>query len=83
MTITEMFNQSGALALLGMSVVFSFLVVLIAAISAAGRLIHALGLDKDAIDAPSAGQTAKAAPGSLDNAVVAAITAAIKSRRSE
>jgi oxaloacetate decarboxylase gamma subunit len=79
MTIAQMLNQSGVLALLGMSVVFAFLVIMIVVISMAGRLIHALCLDKDL--------SAKIAPagsvgsGVMDGAVVAAITAAVKAHR--
>jgi oxaloacetate decarboxylase gamma subunit len=81
MTIAQMFNQSGVLALLGMSVVFGFLVILIVVVSLAGRAIHALGLDRE--------QTVKPAPavnavsGGVDGAVVAAITAAVKAHCKE
>ncbi|MDR1362554.1 MAG: OadG family protein, partial [Spirochaetaceae bacterium] len=83
MTISEMFGQSGSLALLGMSVVFGFLIVLIIVISAAGHIIRALGLNKDAQNTPLAAQPAKIAPGGIDNALVAAITTAVKTHRNE
>jgi sodium pump decarboxylase gamma subunit len=79
----QMFTQSGALAALGMGVVFGFLIILTIVINVAGQIIHAAGLDKDAQTAPPAGLSAKTTPGSIDNAVVAAITAAVKSRRNE
>jgi oxaloacetate decarboxylase gamma subunit len=75
MTITEMLGQSGALTLLGMSVVFSFLAIMIICVTLMGKLVHAIGADKDVrsaapASAPKAGQ---------DNAgaVAAAITAAV------
>jgi oxaloacetate decarboxylase gamma subunit len=77
MTIAQMFNQSGVLALLGMSVVFGFLIIMIVVITLAGRFIHALGLDKDV--------SAKPAPESsaVSGAVTAAISAAVKAYRGE
>jgi oxaloacetate decarboxylase gamma subunit len=79
----QMFTQSGALAVLGMSVVFGFLIILTIVINMAGQIIHALGSDKDAQTAPSVGKSAKTTPDGIDNAVVAAITAAVKARRNE
>jgi oxaloacetate decarboxylase gamma subunit len=43
----DMLEQSGVLTLLGMGVVFSFLVILILGVTLAGKCIHALGADKD------------------------------------
>jgi oxaloacetate decarboxylase gamma subunit len=48
MTILEMMKQSAILTALGMTIVFAFLWILIISINLAGRLIHKLGLDKDA-----------------------------------
>ena len=81
MTIAQMFNQSGVLALLGMSVVFTFLIILVVVISVAGRIIHALGLDKDLSAKPA--PAVNAVIGGVDGAVVAAITAAVKAYRKE
>jgi oxaloacetate decarboxylase gamma subunit len=47
MTISEMFGQSLIVAVLGMSVVFGFLCILIITITFVGKVIHALGWDKD------------------------------------
>ncbi|MHB9293547.1 oxaloacetate decarboxylase (Na+ extruding) subunit gamma [Hollandina sp. SP2] len=47
MTITVMLEQSGILTLLGMGIVFGFLVTMIVCISTLGKIIHALGWDKD------------------------------------
>jgi oxaloacetate decarboxylase gamma subunit len=69
-----MLEQSGVLTLLGMSVVFSFLIIMIISITLVGKVIHAIGADKDvlpAAQAPSATSAAKTA------AVTAAITAAV------
>ena len=43
MTIFEMLGQSGVLTLLGMGIVFGFLLVLVIAISMMGRLLHEKG----------------------------------------
>ncbi|GHV86280.1 hypothetical protein AGMMS50230_18880 [Spirochaetia bacterium] len=75
MTIVEMLEQSGVLTLLGMGIVFSFLVILIVSITLAGKIIHALGADKDVL-APA--KTGGSAPAAGNNAAVtAAITAAV------
>ena len=79
MTIAQMFNQSGVLALLGMSVVFGFLIVMVVVISVAGRIIHALGLDRELSATPAV----NAVSGGVDGLVVAAITAAVKAYRKE
>jgi oxaloacetate decarboxylase gamma subunit len=77
MTIAEMLGQSGVLTLLGMGIVFSFLVILIIAVTVMGKIVHALGADKDITNPPparSGGAPAGAASGA---AVTAAITAAV------
>jgi oxaloacetate decarboxylase gamma subunit len=73
-TIPEMLGQSGVLSILGMGVVFGFLIIMIVAVTVMGKIIHALGLDKDiAAPAPKTG-TGGAVKAS---AVAAAITAAV------
>ena len=47
MTISEMLSQSGILTLLGMGVVFSFLIIMIFAMTGLHAVIHALGWDKE------------------------------------
>lgn len=79
MTISEMFAQSGALTMLGMGVVFGFLIILTIVIIVAGRVIHALRLDND-VQADNVSQKTAVA-GGIDGAVVAAITAAVNTRR--
>ncbi|MDR2766994.1 MAG: OadG family protein [Treponema sp.] len=79
MTIVDMLGQSATLTLLGMAVVFGFLVILVISISLAGKLIHALGADKDV-----RGGTAPAVSSANSNAggaVTAAVTAAVNEYR--
>jgi oxaloacetate decarboxylase gamma subunit len=79
MTIAEMLGQSGVMTLLGMGTVFGFLVILIIAVTVTGKIINALGLNKDA---PSpAGKAGSAASGAGDAAVTAAISAAVNEYR--
>ena len=88
MTIVEMLEQSGVLTLLGMGVVFSFLLLLIFLVTIAGKVIHALGLDKDTAAAPRAQPSAArtqavsfaglgAVPTDADAAITAAISASV------
>ena len=78
MTIAKMFEQSAVLALLGMLVVFSFLLLLVLCVTLSGKIIRALGLDKEAESAPAA-----SAPVVSEGAAVAAISAAVKEYRKE
>jgi oxaloacetate decarboxylase gamma subunit len=79
MTIAEMLEQSGVLTLLGMGIVFSFLVILIAAVSLVGKFIRAVGADKDPGRPAAAAGGAPAA--SSGGAVTAAISAAVSEYR--
>ena len=80
MTISEMLSQSGILTLLGMGVVFSFLIIMIFAMTALHAVIHALGWDKEEKkDAPSA---PAAAPAADNGAIIAAIAAAVHEKES-
>jgi oxaloacetate decarboxylase gamma subunit len=83
MTIVEMLEQSGVLTLLGMSIVFGFLIVLIISITLAGKLIHALGLDKDVGGPAGTGGGVGKVPAkaATNTAVAAAITAAVNEYR--
>ena len=80
MTITEMLGQSGLLTLLGMGVVFAFLIILIICMNALHGVLHLLGKDKDKpVETPASA----AAPVVADETeVVAAIAAAIKAKNS-
>jgi oxaloacetate decarboxylase gamma subunit len=73
-----MLEQSGVLTLLGMGIVFGFLVILIVCVTLVGKFIHALGADKD-VTAPKAGVS----PGGTANAGNAAVTAAISAAVTE
>ena len=80
MTIVEMLGQSGVLTLLGMAVVFGFLVTMVLVISVVGKIINA-GIDPEAIAVP-AGTTRQAVSiTGNDTQVTAAITAAVNEYR--
>ena len=75
MTITEMLGQSGLLTLLGMCVVFSFIIILIICMTILKSVIHALKLDKEEPkDTPKASAPVTAGN---DGAIIAAIAAAV------
>ncbi|MCH5288979.1 MAG: OadG family protein [Treponema sp.] len=78
MTIAEMLNQSITLTLLGMGVVFSFLVILIGFMNLLRVVVHAAGWDKEA---PKAETVAPTAPAADQKAVVAAIAAALHEKQ--
>jgi oxaloacetate decarboxylase gamma subunit len=81
MTIMQMLGQSGVLSLLGMSVVFGFLIIMIISITVVGKIIHALGLDKDA--APAKAAVAPPASGNGVSRNEASVTAAISAAVNE
>ena len=81
MTIAEMLGQSGVLTLLGMGIVFSFLIILIVSVSTAGKIIHALGADKDAGASPALRAGSSGGGAGKTTAVAAAITAAVNEYR--
>ena len=78
MTITEMLGQSGLLTLLGMSVVFSFIIILILCIKLLHVILHAFKLDKEepAKTATPVASTPVQQTGN-DGAIIAAIAAAV------
>ena len=71
MTIVEMLGQSGVLTVLGMGIVFSFLVIMVVCVTVMGKIIRALGLGQEA------DQSAAAVQAKPNAAVTAAISAAI------
>ena len=80
MTIVEMLGQSGVLTLLGMAVVFGFLVIMVLVISLVGKIINAR-IDPAAI-AVSVGTTRQAVSNTgNDTHITAAITAAVNEYR--
>ncbi len=74
MTIEEMLGQSAILTVLGMCVVFAFLVVLIGCMNLLRVAVHAAKLDKEEPKAECAAPVAAAVD---QNAVVAAIATAL------
>ena len=74
MTIAEMLNQSIILTLLGMCVVFSFLIILIVCMNGLRIFVHAAGLDKEEPKADVAPAPASAVD---QKAIVAAIATAL------
>ncbi|MDY2616473.1 OadG family protein [Treponema succinifaciens] len=79
MTVLEMFSQSGILTLLGMGVVFFFLIIMILAMIALHAVVHALKWDAE----PAAEQpvAAPSVPAEDNGAVVAAIAAVLKDKK--
>lgn len=49
MTISQMLEQSGLLTLLGMAVVFAFIIILIVCMNLLHCVVHAFKLDKDEV----------------------------------
>ena len=88
MTIAEMLGQSGILTLLGMCVVFSFLIILIISMYLLHYVVHALHLDKDlekketksvSVAVPTAQVSV---PASDTGAIIAAIAVAVREKQS-
>jgi len=80
MTIMEMLGQSGVLTVLGMGVVFSFLIIMIFAITGVGKIINALKLNKELMPQALAAVPSASVSGS-DASVTAAISAAVNEYR--
>ena len=78
MTITEMLEQSGLLTLLGIGVVFGFIIILMCAMKLLHFFVHITKLDSKS--APEATANGSAQVSKDDGAVVAAIAAAIKTK---
>jgi len=78
MTIPEMMGQSATLTVLGMGVVFSFLIILIGFMKLVEILVRATGLDKEETSASPAAAPATAGQ---DKAIIAAIAAAINEKQ--
>ena len=75
MTFTEMLEQSGFLTILGMSVVFIFLWIIVVCVNIIAKLIHRMGWDKDIEQQKN--ELPKKAGKAASPDVVAAITAAV------
>lgn len=92
MTISQMLGQSGLLTLLGLCVVFGFLIIMILCMKLLHVILHALKLDKDksekntvssAAPAASATSSAAASPAADNGAVIAAIACAINEKEAQ
>jgi sodium pump decarboxylase gamma subunit len=81
MTIIEMLQQSAVLTLLGMAVVFAFLWLMIVCVNRVGKLVHALGLDKDVLPPENKSSKDTTGIGVKTTAVTAAITTAVNEYR--
>jgi len=81
MTITEMLGQSGLLTLLGMCVVFGFIIILILCMKLLHVIVHALKLDKEEEPKAKISAASPANTTSDNAAVVAAIAAAVHEKQ--
>lgn len=81
MTISDMLGQSGLLTLLGMCVVFGFIIILIAFMTLLHGFVRMFKLDKEQ-PAETTGTMAAPAAAKDDGAVIAAIAAAIREKQS-
>ncbi|MCI5606398.1 MAG: OadG family protein [Treponema sp.] len=79
MTITGMLGQSGLLTLLGMCVVFGFIIILILCMKLLQVVVHALKLDK--VEQKDTTASANTTSVTDEKAVVAAIAAAIREKK--
>lgn len=77
MTIQEMLGQSAILTVLGMCVVFAFLIILIGFMNLLRVFVHVAKLDKEA---PKSESVAPAPAQADQKAVVAAIAAALHNK---
>jgi oxaloacetate decarboxylase gamma subunit len=79
MTIHEMLEQSALLTVLGMTIVFLFLWIMIICVNLVSRLIHKMGWDKDI----SASETVspKHPDGAAKSDLIAVISAAVQEYR--
>ena len=85
MTVSEMLSQSGILTLLGMGVVFTFIIIMICFMGLLHAVVHAFKWDKKDEEKAAANAVAgtPAQASNADNgAVIAAIAAAIHEKES-
>jgi oxaloacetate decarboxylase gamma subunit len=82
MTIAQMLGQSGMMSVIGMGIVFSFLIVLVIVVMLTGKFIRTLGLDKDS-QAEAAGRGTSVAAAVNQSSIVAAIGAAVTQYRKD
>jgi oxaloacetate decarboxylase gamma subunit len=88
MTILDMLGQSSVLTVLGIGVVFAFLIIMIICLTLVHKLVQILKLDVEksaGANASAGGALASAQQNTVpvsNSAIVAAITAAIRSKKS-
>ena len=80
MTILEMLEQSAILTVLGVGIVFSFLLIMIVCVTLMGKIIRYLEPDKD-IETQEAETAAQTAQKVENGPIIAAITAAVTEYR--
>jgi len=80
MNIFQMLEQSGILTVLGMGIVFGFLVIMVICVTVMGKVIRSLGGNKDADGSLPDGDASGAAK---STAVAAAIIASVNEYRKE
>ena len=81
MTVSEMLSQSGILTLLGMGVVFTFIIIMICSMGLLHGIVHLFKLDREKEEKSVPAAPAQAS--SADNgAVIAAIAAAVHEKQS-
>ena len=81
MTITQMLGQSATLTLLGMGVVFAFLIILIIAMNLVKWFVIAFKLDKEEQSGSQATVAGVNQQSTDQKSIVAAIAAALKTRK--
>lgn len=81
MTITQMLGQSATLTLLGMGVVFSFLIILILAMNLIKWFVIAFKLDKEESSGSQATVASVNQQSTDQKSIVAAIATALKTRK--
>lgn len=81
MTVLEMFSQSGILTLLGMGVVFFFLIIMILAMIALHAVVHALKWDAEPAGEQPVAAPSVSVPTEDSGVVVAAIAAVLKDKK--
>lgn len=77
MTIAKMFEQSAVLTVLGMTVVFAFLWVMIICLNMTAKLVHKMGWDKDVRQPLNTAIPPKNTSWGAGPEITAAITAAV------
>jgi oxaloacetate decarboxylase gamma subunit len=70
----EMLEQSAILTILGMTVVFVFLWIMIVCVNMVGKAIHKLGLDKDIKQPPAYTPAKTGTPPEITAVIGAAVT---------